>query len=31
LRLEPEAGEQAPAAPLTPQQEENLKALGYVQ
>ena len=31
LRLEPEQGEEGPAAPLTPQQEENLKALGYVQ
>jgi arylsulfatase A-like enzyme len=31
LRLQPEEGEEGPAAPLTPQQQENLKALGYVQ
>ena len=31
LRLQPAAGDEGPAAPLTPQQQENLKALGYVQ
>ena len=31
LRLEPQAREEVPATALTPQQEENLKALGYVQ
>jgi arylsulfatase A-like enzyme len=31
LRLEPEAGGEVAVVPLTPEQEENLKALGYVQ
>jgi arylsulfatase A-like enzyme len=31
LRLEPEEGDEVPAAALTPQQQENLRALGYVQ